>query len=221
MVLVGVAHHPLHGGVVILHPPAPLSSGRGGGAAKEKAHTPPAGVAAAGSASNGGHGCPPAPGGGAAAGAQTARGGGETGGVRHGRRDRRISQVWMLERDDFFLFERGWSGMDGRKRNVWASLLIGNQAARLSETPTLAPPRLLSCPLPKLTDGGRGAGVPAGAQGGAEARRRGRLQAALPGLRCRRVLRPRRHGGRRQGEAAARRGLRLPPHQRPSPQGWG
>ena len=129
MVLVGVAHHPLHGGVVILHPPAPLSSGRGGGAAKEKAHAPPVGVAAAGSASNGGHGCPPAPGGGAAAGAQTARGGGETGGVRHGRRDRRISQVWMLERDDFFLFERGWSGMNGRKRNVWASLLIGPTSA--------------------------------------------------------------------------------------------
>ena len=82
----------------------------------------------------------------------------------------------------------------------------------------LAPPPRV---LPKLADGGRGAGVPAGAQGGAEARRRGRFQPALPGLRRRRVPRPRRHGGRRQGEAAARRGLRLPPHQRSSPQGRG
>jgi len=48
----------------------------------------------------------PAPGGAAAAGGQTARGGGEMGGVRPGRHDRRISQVWMLERNDFFFFER-------------------------------------------------------------------------------------------------------------------
>lgn len=70
-------------------------------------------------------------------------------------------------------------------------------------------------------DGGRGAGVPAGAEGGAEARWWGLLQAALPRLHRRRVSRPCRHGGRRQGEAAARWGLRLPPHQRPSPQGRG
>jgi len=49
----------------------------------------------------------PAPGGAAAAGGQTARGGGEMGGVRHGRRDRRISQVWMLERNDFFFLRGG------------------------------------------------------------------------------------------------------------------
>lgn len=93
MVLVGVAHHPLHGAIVILHLPAPLSSGRGG-AAQGKPSTPPVGPAATGSASNGGHGCLPAPDG-DAAGRQTA-GGGETGGARHGRRDCRISksEVW-------------------------------------------------------------------------------------------------------------------------------
>jgi hypothetical protein len=61
--------------------------------------------------------------------------------------------------------------------------------------------------------------VPAGAQGGGKARRRGRLQAALPRLRGCRVPRPRRLGSRRQGEAAARRGLRIPLHQRSAPQG--
>lgn len=85
----------------------------------------------------------------------------------------------------------------------------------LSPSPVAAPVEF------EGTDGGRGGGVPAGAEGGAEARRRGRQQAALPRLRGGRVPRPRRHGGRRQGQAAARRGLRLPPHQRPPPQGTG
>lgn len=71
----------------------------------------------------------------------------------------------------------------------------------------------------KKIHGGRRTRVPAGDEGGAEARRRGRRQEALPRVRGRRVPLPHRHGGRRQSQAAARRGLRLPPHERPTPEG--
>jgi len=55
VVFVGVTHHPLHGGVIVLHPRAPLGSGRGRGSTQEDPKAPPVAPAAAGTASDGRH----------------------------------------------------------------------------------------------------------------------------------------------------------------------
>lgn len=100
MVFVWVPHHPLHGGVVVLHLPATPCSGRsGGGGAQERPGAPQVNPAASGSAANGGHWQhPPVPDAGAAG--REAWRGGETGCVGRGCHDGEIlAALRCRERD--------------------------------------------------------------------------------------------------------------------------
>jgi hypothetical protein len=81
--LVGVVHHPLHGGVVVLHLPSPLGSCSGGAAQDKPDAAPLAALPVVRRASKGGHGWPGALGA-DAAGREDARDE-ETRGVRHSR----------------------------------------------------------------------------------------------------------------------------------------
>jgi hypothetical protein len=90
VILVWIPHHTLHGGVVVLHPPAPPSSGRSRrGAAQERPHAPPVNPAASGSAPNGGHYRPRSASDGGAAGREALRDR-EAGGVGRGRHGRAV-----------------------------------------------------------------------------------------------------------------------------------
>lgn len=102
MVLVGIAHHILHGSVVVLHLPALSGSGSEGAAQDKPNAAPPAAPAVVGRASEGDHGWPSATGA-DAAGWEDARGR-ETRGVRHGCRDCRILMCGVKQREEALIF---------------------------------------------------------------------------------------------------------------------
>lgn len=86
VVFVGIAHHSLHGGVVVLHPSAP----RRGGAAQENPRGTPPPLAPA---SSGGHPAPSSDG----AARWESRGGRKTRGGGHGGH---VCRMWMWQCDD-------------------------------------------------------------------------------------------------------------------------